>query len=131
MMGTALDYSRWPNFSYREMACHCGCGRADMDPGFMDLLQILRNVYGKPMVVSSGYRCPEHNVRVSTTGPNGPHTTGKAADILVYGQHARELMRLVFTNWPFNFIGLGVNQKGPHRQRFLHLDVVSETVWSY
>ncbi len=52
-----------------------------MDPGFIALLQDIRTELGFPLVINSGFRCPDHNARVSSTGPDGPHTTGRAVDI--------------------------------------------------
>ena len=120
-----------PNFSFDEMKCKCGCGKADMDRDFMMDLQALREAVG-PLKVSSAYRCPEHNQNVSSTGPDGPHTTGKAADILCSGSHAHEvLMSACF----FDFGGIGVQQRGAHSSRFIHLDTLTEgprpNVWSY
>lgn len=124
-----------PDFALTELRCRCGCGRAEMDRGFMDLLQELRDGIG-PMVVASGFRCPAHNARVSATGRTGPHTTGKAVDIQVCGHAAYRLMVAASL---LGFAGLGVSQKGPHAARFLHLDTLDAAstgglrpwLWSY
>jgi uncharacterized protein YcbK (DUF882 family) len=83
-------------FSERELRCKCGCGRADMDPDFMgDFLIPLRERYGGPVILSSAFRCPEYNAKVSFTGYDGPHTTGKAVDIKVTsGWHRNAIIRL-------------------------------------
>lgn len=44
------------------------------------VLQPLRDVYGMPMNVNSGYRCPELNRMVGGT-PSSQHLKGEAADI--------------------------------------------------
>jgi zinc D-Ala-D-Ala carboxypeptidase len=108
----------WPykHFTRAEMACRC-CGKAPMVPGFMEKLEALRHTFGKPMVVSSGYRCPAYNEKVSSTGLTGPHTSGAAADISVRGSDAYVLMAKAFA---LGFTGIGVNQKG--NARFIHLD---------
>lgn len=124
-----------PNFSVDEMACRCGCGRADMDGAFMALLQKTRDRIG-PLHVASGFRCPAHNARVSSTGENGPHTTGLAADIRCSGRDAH---RLVAEALALGATGLGVAQKGPHSSRFVHIDVLGPEedsglrpwVWTY
>ncbi|MEO5330361.1 MAG: D-Ala-D-Ala carboxypeptidase family metallohydrolase, partial [Magnetococcus sp. THC-1_WYH] len=54
----------------------------------MDRLENLRREFNRPMPVSSGYRCPMHNARVSKTGFSGPHTTGQAVDIVISGEDA-------------------------------------------
>lgn len=44
------------------------------------VLQPLRDAYGKPMTVNSGYRCPELN-RIVGGVPTSQHCKGEAADI--------------------------------------------------
>lgn len=125
---------RWPNFTRAELACRCGCEGFVEVPEFLDRLQALRTAYARPLAVTSGYRCPEHNARVSGTGRTGPHTTGRAVDLAVRGAEAYKLLLLAFEH---GFTGLGINQKGA--SRFLHLDDLPEgepaaprpTVWSY
>ncbi len=127
------DWASFPNFSEAEFRCPCGCGRADMDGGFLARLQGLRRAYGRPMRVASGYRCPTHNSAVSATGADGPHTTGRAVDITVGGSHALRLLDLALRH---GFTGFGLNQKGAGR--FVHLDDLESaagrprpTIWTY
>lgn len=54
---------RWPNFSPQEMACR-GTGKLAVNERAMDMLQSLRDVSGKPFIIRSAYRSPEHNKRV-------------------------------------------------------------------
>jgi len=128
-----MNWDEYENFTEDEFRCQCGCGETNMDPDFMYSLQSLRRSYGKGMTVTSGYRCPEHNNRVSSTGLGGPHTTGKAADIAVQRGDAYELLKLAVLH---PFTGYGINQKG--HGRFIHLDTLRvkeghprPTVWSY
>ena len=129
-----LDWGRWPNFTETEMRCKCGCGRADMDPGFMDRLQAMRGKTPTPFIVTSGYRCPDYNDRIAKTGRNGPHTTGHAVDLLCSGAHAHEALFLAAAE---GMTGIGVAQRGDHVSRFLHLDDLPvgnyprPGVWSY
>ena len=125
----------WPHFSHKELACHCGCGRMEMRDPFMRKLEELRTSFGKPMRITSAYRCPNHNERVSKTGRNGPHTTGQAIDIQVSGEDAFDLL---FFAIGFGFAGIGINQRGPHANRFVHLDRLEglidrprPRIWSY
>lgn len=46
----------------------------------LEVLQPLRNAYGKPMHVNSGYRCPKLNALVGGV-PTSQHVKGEAADI--------------------------------------------------
>lgn len=118
-------------FKNHELACKC-CGENKMDPQFLAWLDQVRAEFGKPMRLSSAYRCPTHNARVSSTGPAGPHTTGKAVDVLVSGQHAHALLKVAFAH---GVSGVGVKQTGPHETRFIHLDMITSHprpwCWSY
>lgn len=121
------------HFTKRELACQCGCGGLP-DQDFMQKVEALRVLYGKPLKVTSAYRCPDHNARVSSTGRTGPHTTGRAIDFAVERADAIRLIALALSMTTFT--GLGVNQKG--QGRFVHLDDLPNkegqprpTVWSY
>lgn len=125
----------WKNFSPKEMACRGSDSLLIVRP-FMDRLQAFRDSLGFSFPVTSGYRSPEHNKKVSSTGSNGPHTTGRAVDINVWGERAY----LVLTNAAkFGFTGIGSNQKGSIlTKRFIHLDDLEPsmgrhrpTTWTY
>lgn len=123
---TEVDWGQYPNFRKEEFNCRCGCGENRMRPEFMQRLQALRTAYGKPMLITSGYRCPKHPVEASKSQP-GMHSTGLAADIGVSGSDAVQVLRLALIA---GFRGIGVQQKGSGR--FIHVDLRdSPTVWSY
>lgn len=126
-----LRYFKLSEFACKGGTC-CG-GRNLIDHAFVAELDELRHRCGFPFVISSGYRCPIHNSRVSSTGQSGPHTTGKAADIAVSHANAHKLLKLALD---MNFTGIGVQQKGG--SRFIHIDNLPNsagqprpTVWSY
>jgi zinc D-Ala-D-Ala carboxypeptidase len=69
----------WPNFSPAEIACR-GTGKLLMNEAALDKLQALRDRLGKPLIVRSAYRSPEHNRAVG--GAKGSkHLEGVAFDI--------------------------------------------------
>ena len=123
----------WKHFKRDEFACNC-CGANQINDRFVDELDEMREQLGFPFVIRSGYRCPAHNARVSETGENGPHTTGRAVDIAVNGANA---YRLIAAAIQHGFTGIGVSQKGDHKRRYIHLDMLVDegrfrpTVWSY
>lgn len=48
------------------------------------VLEPLRQWYGKPIVISSGYRCPQLNSHPNVRGAkNSQHMTGEAADLRI------------------------------------------------
>lgn len=128
-----MDWIKYaPYFAEREFRCRCNvCNRADMQPVFMEQMVGLRVAFNRPIIISSGFRCSAHNLRVSSTGAFGPHTTGLAADILVSGPPAFALVDLAIRQ---GFRGIGIAQKGPHAGRFIHVDWIDRPerlIWSY
>ena len=116
-------------FTRDEFKCKCGKCVNMIQDEFIEQMDSLREKYGKPIFVNSGYRCPSHNNEVSSTGFNGPHTTGRAGDFKIDRGDAVHLLELALAI-PY-FKGFGVNQKG--LGRFLHLDASRDTrtIWSY
>ena len=116
-----LDWSKYPNFGEHEFKCP-HTDRADMCPVFMGKLQTLRTGYGKPMTVTSGYRDPDYNDKISSTGKNGVHTLGKAVDIAIdNGMQAHDIVRLAMQ---LGFTGIGVRRKKDGHD-FVHLDTAT------
>lgn len=76
-----------PNFKISEFRCPC-CKDGDkvIKPDLLEALQKLRDLFQKPMRISSGYRCPEHNKTVSGASCSA-HLTGHAADIEDFERH--------------------------------------------
>ncbi|HVL71236.1 MAG TPA: D-Ala-D-Ala carboxypeptidase family metallohydrolase [Beijerinckiaceae bacterium] len=70
---------RWPSFSPAEIACR-GTGRLVVDEDALDRLQKLRSRLGKPLIVRSAYRSPEHNRRVGGAKASR-HMLGDAFDV--------------------------------------------------
>lgn len=70
---------RWPNFSPAEIACR-GTGKLTLHPEALDKLQALRDRLGKPLIIRSAYRSPEHNRRVGGAKAS-KHMDGTAFDI--------------------------------------------------
>lgn len=124
---TAPNWRDYQYFSAEEFECRCGCGRSDMNHDFMLKLDNLRANLGGPIIINSGFRCPEHNAAVSSTGLNGPHTTGKAADLGVSYHRGRKLLDLAVVHFP----GIGIKQHGDVGGRFVHLDTLGYRVWTY
>ena len=130
---TDIDWDDYAHFEEDEFRCRgvdCCGGLALMTPSFVFRLQRIRDVYRRPMVVTSGYRCAVHNMKVG--GAVGVHPSGHAVDLAVWGRDAFALQMLAASK---GITGIGVKQHGPKSGRFLHLDDLSnETrpwIWSY
>jgi zinc D-Ala-D-Ala carboxypeptidase len=55
-----------------------------------NILEPLRSYIGRPIIISSGYRCPEVNKRVGGQ-PKSQHLKGQAADIHALGMSNADL----------------------------------------
>lgn len=102
-------------FSDDELRCQCGCSGLKFDPTVRQALNAIRSKYGKPMVVTSGYRCPNHPIEAKKSHP-GEHTTGMCVDIACHGFDAATLTKLAMDQGATR---IGWNQKGS--SRFIHL----------
>lgn len=112
--------SRWKNFSPAEIACR-GTGRIKISTEAMDKLQALRGKLGKPLIVRSAYRSPEHNKAVGGARAS-KHMEGTAFDIsmanhdpVVFEAAARQIGFLGFGHYP--------------RSGFMHIDLGPAREW--
>ena len=58
------------------------------------LLQPLREKLGRPIIITSGYRCPQLNKAIGGVA-NSQHTKGQAADIRVNGMRPDDLINFI------------------------------------
>lgn len=108
-------YSRLDYFKEHEFRCKCGVCYSSvvMDKRLLVALDRMRSRFGKPIVINSGIRCPEHN-REEGGIKNSSHLSGKAADIRVETDRDR-----------FKLIGLAIEYGIPRigiGSGYLHLD---------
>lgn len=91
-----------------------------------DVLEQVRALFGKPLVISSGYRSPALNSAVGGASSSA-HLTGLAADFTVPGMTPRETARAIAkSNIKFDqmivefgaWVHIGLSQ-GPLRQEIL------------
>ena len=75
------------HFDSSEFTCKCGCGGNKIDQRLVDMLEkLFKLMNARVIIVTSGYRCPTHSVRVGGS-PSDAHTLGYAADIKVQKQN--------------------------------------------
>ena len=72
-----------PSFRVREFACK-GSDVVLIDDELVVLLQCIREHFGKPVHITSGYRTVEHNAAVGGS-KSSQHLLGRAADFYVEG----------------------------------------------
>ena len=98
-------------FTEKEFSCnHCGVLKIELGAEYK--LNQLRELDGKPMILTSAYRCPEHNRAVGGT-KNSYHMKGMAFDIRLDGRNVDELAKLARS--------VGFNGIGKYKT-FLHID---------
>jgi N-acetylmuramoyl-L-alanine amidase len=90
------------NFHLSEYACKCSqCSTVVVDHGHVANLQRLRDKLGRPINITSGYRCENHNAAVGGV-KNSEHVQGSATDLVVNGMSPAAV-----ANAAENFDGLG------------------------
>lgn len=93
-----------------------------MDPDFVGKLKKFEAAWGKPLSITSGYRCEKHNKAVGGA-PRSKHLSGIAVDIIVLPSDRFEFLSLA-TDYGFKGIGLA--------QTFIHLDDRTKpALWLY
>ena len=82
----------FPHFNVREFRCQCGQSHETLIASeLVDKLEALYTVLNcSKIIVTSGYRCPEHDKVVGGTS-SGQHTKGTAADVCCYGQDGQPI----------------------------------------
>ncbi len=119
---------RWPNFSPAEIACR-GTGKLLVNEPALDKPQALRDRLGKPLIVRSAYRSPEHN-RAVGGAIRSKHLDGAAFDIAMANhdpvafEGEAEVTKVQWTFVPPNarevgFLGFGFDP----RSGFIHVDL--------
>lgn len=141
------------HFSEKEFWCRCSqCQKGDAEmgipPGGMiggvpenvkalveNVLDPLREKYGKPIRVNSGYRCPKHNLAVGGAS-RSQHLLGEAADIAPvssfrvqdpgYKDELARLVEIIKENGKFDqliiypsFVHVSWKRFGPNRKQTL------------
>jgi zinc D-Ala-D-Ala carboxypeptidase len=111
---------RWPNFSPAEIACR-GTGKLLVNEAALDKLQALRERLGKPLIVLSAYRSPEHNRAVGGAKVS-KHMEGIAFDIAM-ANHDPEAFEAAAR--AVGFQGFGFYP----RSGFIHIDLGPARNW--
>lgn len=115
------------HFKHKEFRCKC-CGAVEVDPFLFLKLETVREKYGKPMIVNSGFRCEKHNEEVGGK-PSSAHLTGEAADIKC--TNSRDRFNLIQSAVDAGFKRIGLDSK----RGFIHMDISKSlpqrVFWTY
>lgn len=99
----------------------------DLDARMLQFLSDLENKIGYELIITSGYRGPDHPIEARKTRP-GEHSTGLAVDVAVIGGSSTY-------NLVADAIALGCERIGINRKRnFVHLGLDNSrvrSIWTY
>lgn len=93
------------NFKVREFRCQDGSDTVFIDSALVDIVQKVRNHFGKAVTITSAFRTDSHNKKVGGASYS-QHLYGKAADIKVAGVAASTVADYIETLIP-NTGGIG------------------------
>jgi zinc D-Ala-D-Ala carboxypeptidase len=110
----------WPNFSPAEIACRA-TGQLKLHPEVLDKLQALRDRLGKPLIVRSAYRSPDHN-RAVGAAPRSKQMDGAAFDIAMTNH---DPVAFEAAARAVGFLGFGFYP----RSGFMHIDLGPARQW--
>lgn len=114
------------HFNRIEFTCKDGCGKADMSPKLIEILEGIRNMYDKPMTITSGFRCFKHN-EAEGGKSDSAHTAGLAVDIAVHDSVERYNLIMFAMQQGIQRIGIA--------KTFIHIDIdetkPQDVVWLY
>jgi uncharacterized protein YcbK (DUF882 family) len=92
-------------FIREEFACKCGCGFDTVDYKLAEILDSLREFFGKPITITSGCRCSKHNENEEGR-PKSQHLVGRAVDFKVKDVHPDDVANLLEERYPKKY-GIG------------------------
>lgn len=84
------------------------------------VLQPARDYFGKPILITSGYRSPALNAAIGGAS-NSQHLTGEAADIELAGGDNWELLRFINDHLNFDQLIAENMAKGSHNAGWIHV----------
>lgn len=106
------------NFKAKEFACKDGSDAIFIAPSLVDILQAIRNKFGRAVYINSAYRTPSHNKKEGGS-TYSQHLYGKAADIRITGVKPKVIAEYIETLIP-DTGGIGIYKN------FVHVDVRAE-----
>jgi len=84
------------NFQVKEFACSDGTDMILIDTALAQRLQQIRDHFGKPVTIISGYRTPAYNKLIGGA-TNSYHMKGQAADIIISGVTRNQIRTYAFS----------------------------------
>lgn len=113
IMNTDANIQLAKHFKVKEFACKDGSPVVFIDEYMIALLEMLRREINKPIIITSGYRTPEHNKKVGGA-KYSYHIRGCAADIKVKGMTPEEVAKALNKIAPNKSCGIIVENSWTH-----------------
>ena len=118
-----------PHFNVMEFRCQCGGNHETLISS--ELIEKLEALYAtlncSKIIVTSGYRCPDHDKAVGGTS-SGQHTKGTAADVCCYGQDGQPISSKTVC-YKAQDLGFGGIANITSSYQYTHLDVRTGYRW--
>lgn len=93
------------DFKVKEFACHDGSDTIYISDETVKILQALRDYFGKPVIINSGYRTASYNKKIGGVS-NSQHVKGTACDIKIQGVPPEAIAAYLEKYFPNCGIGL-------------------------
>ena len=88
------------------------------------ILEPLREKIDKPIIITSGYRCPELSKAIGSS-ENSQHCKGEAVDIEAFGMSTLNLAEMIINHFEFDQVILECYQKGDLNSGWVHCSLKS------
>lgn len=117
------------NFNSYEFRCGlgspCSCSTILIDDKLVEYLQKIRDHFGKPITITSAYRCPSYNKSIG--GATGSyHSKGMACDIVINGIAPKEVAKYAES---IGILGIGLYETSADGH-FVHIDTrTTKSFW--
>lgn len=111
------------NFSVYEFACNDKSDTVLIDTELVEVLQNVRDHFGKAVKINSAYRTPAYNITIGGSSKS-QHCLGTAADIKITGVDPLKIALYVSSLPQFKGRGgIGYYSRANVRDGFVHIDV--------
>lgn len=116
---------RYFNYTEFDSPDEVGSGQK-MHPDILEMLDMARDKFDKPIRINSGYRTAKHNLKIGGR-PNSSHLRGLAVDIACSNSVDRYHLLNCLLDVGFKRIGIS--------KSFIHVDIDDEkddqVIWTY
>ena len=111
------------NFCAYEFACNDKSDEFKVATELVEILQQVRDHFGKPVIINSAYRTPAYNISIGGSSKS-QHCLGTAADIRIAGVDPIRIA-LYVASLPYfqNHGGIGYYSRAQVTGGFVHVDV--------